>query len=267
MRLSIVCSSPQRLEQARACAAGAGLSVVEQAAPEDDYVLLFDADAVRLQVLAEQGKQRRRGKVTEVWVDFAGGAAAHRRKFGGGKGQMIAKAVGLKSGVLPSVYDLTAGLGGDAFVLASLGCQVTLLERNPVVHALLADGLCRARQYAEEQDEELLRIVKRMHLLAGNSVDWLREAESKPSVIYLDPMFPERRKSASVKKEMQAFHDLVGADDDADTLLNLALEVAEHRVVVKRPRIAPALGAREPMFTLEGKSSRFDIYALKNFSK
>lgn len=267
MKLSIVCSSESRLEQARQCAAGLGLKVAENSGPDDEYVLRFDEDAVRLQVYSETGKQGKRGKPNEIIVDFCAGAAAHRRKFGGGKGQMIAKAVGLKSGVYPTVFDMTAGLGGDAFVLASLGCEVTMLERNPVVHALLADGLARARRFGHEEDEELLRIVERMRLVSGNSIDWLKVTDKKPSVIYLDPMFPERRKSASVKKEMQAFHSLVGADDDADELLGIALQVAEHRVVVKRPRIAPVLGGQEPMFRLEGKSSRFDIYALKNLSR
>ena len=85
-------------------------------------------------------------KLGAVYVDFVEGAVAHRRKFGGGRGQSIAKAVGLKSGAMPTVVDATAGLGRDAFVLASLGCKVTLNERSPVVGALLQDGLTRAGQ-------------------------------------------------------------------------------------------------------------------------
>ncbi len=79
-----------------------------------------------------------------VRVDFVEGAAAHRRVFGGGSGQMIAKAVGIAQGVRPRVLDATAGLGKDAFVLASLGCQMQLIERQPLVAALLEDGLARA---------------------------------------------------------------------------------------------------------------------------
>ena len=96
-------------------------------------------------------------------MDFVEGAVAHRRKFGGGRGQSIAKAVGLKSGAMPTVVDATAGLGRDAFVLASLGCKVTLIERSPVVAALLQDGLARAAQ-----DPEIGPWVsERMHLLQG----------------------------------------------------------------------------------------------------
>uniref|UniRef100_UPI0018E065C1 class I SAM-dependent methyltransferase n=1 Tax=Marinimicrobium alkaliphilum TaxID=2202654 RepID=UPI0018E065C1 len=197
-----------------------------------------------------------------VRVDFAGGAVDHRRRFGGGKGQMIAKAVGLKAGVYPRVLDATAGLGRDAFVLASLGCQVELFERSPVVATLLADGLARA--YAEG-DSELRGIVARMTLHAQDArsalADWTQPW--RPDVVYLDPMFPERQKSAQVKKEMALFHDLVGRDDDAGDLLAPALALAHYRVVVKRPRKAPFLAGVEPGYQLAGKTSRYDIYPLK----
>ena len=77
-------------------------------------------------------------KLGDVFVDFVAGAMAHRRKFGGGRGEAIAKAVGIKGAELPSVIDATAGLGRDAFVLASIGCQVRLVERHPVVYFAIA---------------------------------------------------------------------------------------------------------------------------------
>nr|WP_221197182.1 class I SAM-dependent methyltransferase [Simiduia aestuariiviva] len=193
-----------------------------------------------------------------VWVDFNGGGADHRRQYGGGRGQMIAKAVGLKAGVCPLVFDATAGLGGDAFVLASLGARVLLQERNPIVHALLADGLDRL---GADRRAELLAVAARMRLLPQGADSTQRMPAA--DVVYLDPMFPARQKQAAVKKEMTAFHTLVGEDDDQDALLSLALAQARYRVVVKRPRKAPCLAGREPALTLEGKSSRFDIYPLK----
>ncbi|SHE69889.1 16S rRNA (guanine1516-N2)-methyltransferase [Microbulbifer donghaiensis] len=197
-----------------------------------------------------------------VTVDFVGGALAHRRKYGGGKGQQIAKAVGIRSGFYPRVVDATAGLGRDAFVLASLGCDVMMLERNRVVRALLADGLRRLGE-AAETDRELAEIASRLHLCETDisAVDWLAQqaAESLP-VVYLDPMFPERGKSAKVKKEMAAFHQLVGGDEDADALLEPAFAACYYRTVVKRPRLAPLLAGKKPSLSLEGKSGRFDIY-------
>ena len=75
-------------------------------------------------------------------------------------------------------------------------------------------------------------------------------------------MFPPRSKSALVKKEMRVFHALVGSDDDADELLPAALRVARKRVVVKRPRIAPALEGARPSHVLAGKRNRYDIYVV-----
>lgn len=196
-----------------------------------------------------------------TFVDFTSGSVAHRRQFGGGKGQMIAKAVGIKPGITPTVLDATAGLGKDAFVLATLGCELTLLERSPVVHALLADGLERAAL-----NLEIAPIIEKMTLHHANSIDWMVEhadMDEMYQVVYLDPMFPHNDKSALVKKEMRAFRPIVGDDLDADQLLDAALAIAENRVVVKRPRKAPFLADRKPSLQFEGKSSRYDVYPLK----
>lgn len=192
-------------------------------------------------------------------VDFVGGAMAHRRLHGGGAGQMIAKAMGLQPGVRPPILDATAGLGRDAFVLAQLGCRVSLIERHQVIAALLADGIRRALL-----DPVVGPIVARMELRQGNAISLMASWEgAAPQVIYLDPMFPHREKSSSVKKEMSLLRPLVGDDDDAPALLDAALFLASHRVVVKRPRKAPSILGHKVGYTLEGKSSRFDIYPKK----
>ncbi|TVQ68328.1 MAG: SAM-dependent methyltransferase [Oceanospirillales bacterium] len=220
------------------------------------YVLLFNETGLSIQPCGKKPSG-------PILVDFVGGAVGHRRQFGGGQGQMIAKACGVGKGVRPRIADVTAGLGRDAFVLASLGCDVQMVERSPIIASLLEDGMQRAQQHPELQP-----IIERMHLHKAQALDWLRSTanrseESCPQVIYLDPMFPHRDKSALVKKEMLVFRDLVGADEDADLLLDAALEATECRVVVKRPRKAPYLMNRAPSYQLDGKSSRFDIYALK----
>lgn len=230
---------------------------------QDHVALHFTDDIVSL--VQRDGK-----KFVKVNASFSEGGAAHRRQYGGGKGQMIAKAVGLSSKNIPSVFDATAGLGRDAFVLATLGCKVTMMERSPVVRALLANGLKHAEHDAIEQDDkELLDILMRMELCEGNSAHEMQnliEDKKCYDVVYLDPMFPERKKSALVKKEMRMFHYVVGEDEDADFLLEAAIALAEYRVVVKRPKQAPFLDGRAPSYQLKGKSSRFDIYANKAFS-
>ncbi len=198
-------------------------------------------------------------KTGPVFVDFVQGKARHRLRFGGGKGQDIAKAIGLNKRRNPAVIDATAGLGREAFVLASLGCTVTLLERHPVIHALLADGLQRA---AASADNELRSIIARMTLIRVDARTWLPQLQQDalPDVIYLDPMFPERKKTAQVQKEMRFFRQLVGDDQDDNKLLAIARQHCQHRVAVKRPRHAPLLAAEEPAFVITGKAIRYDIY-------
>jgi 16S rRNA (guanine1516-N2)-methyltransferase len=193
-----------------------------------------------------------------VSASFLQGKTTHRLMFGGGKGQMIAKAVGLNKGVNPIVLDATAGLAQDAFVLASLGCQVTMLERSPVVAELVAVALEEARS------SEIADIVSRMNLLAVDACAWLREqTEAVADVIYLDPMYPHRDKTALVKKEMRLFHTLVGETADDAQLLAAALEKARYRVVVKRPRKGETIAGRQPAHQIIGKSCRYDIYPLQ----
>ncbi len=217
----------------------------------DDSPFRLVYDELGLQLLKQDEP-----KLGAIRVDFVTGAVAHRRKFGGGKGQAIAKAVGLNKGAIPTVLDATAGLGRDAFVLASMGCKVVLQERNPIVAALLYDGLERAYQ-----DAEIGEWVKDcMRLEYGSSHDLLTQAQWQPDVVYLDPMFPHRDKSAQVKKEMRVFQHLVGDDPDADGLLPNALKLASKRVVVKRPDYAGFLNDKTPSMQIKTKKNRFDVY-------
>ncbi|MFO8044977.1 MAG: class I SAM-dependent methyltransferase [Halomonas sp.] len=203
------------------------------------------------------GDARRYGQ--PLAVEFVSGKAAHRRRFGGGRGQLIARACGLAHGITPSIVDATAGLGRDAFVLATLGAPVLLVERVAAIVALLEDGLAHALG-----DVETAEIAARMRLVHGDAATELEAlvvaADFPSQVIHLDPMFPHRDKSALVKKEMRLFRILAGDDEDAPRLLEAALDVATHRVVVKRPRKAPPIEGPMPRHVIEGKTSRYDLY-------
>ncbi|AWB68978.1 16S rRNA methyltransferase [Saccharobesus litoralis] len=198
-----------------------------------------------------------------IWVDFSSPQSDYRRLQVSIKKEAIARAVGLKSGKRPRVLDATAGLGRDAFVLAALGCQVKLVERHPVVAALLSDGLRRAKAEPTVSD-----IAERMALVNQSSLSYLQQtallsAQDKPQVVYLDPMYPHpenKKKAAAVKKEMKSFQSLVGADLDADGLLQPALASATERVVVKRPEYAEPLAQQKPSHVISAKKNRFDVY-------
>lgn len=255
--LAVACSPLGDLHASRALAEALSLPFLGKVRPRDvrEYpvLLLSDESGLGLQLTGK-------GAPGPVRAEFVTGKAGYRREHGGGTGQLIAKAVGLQKTRQPlHVLDATAGLGQDAFVLASLGCRVTLFERSPAIHALLSDGLARAAM-----NEQSAPLVARMALQPGNSIDWLAQAGAGAAdVIYLDPMFPHRDKSALVKKEMQVFRTVVGDDDDSPELLSAALAVATYRVVVKRPRKAEPVSGPEPTTRIEGKSSRYDVYSIK----
>ncbi len=195
-----------------------------------------------------------------IYVDFLAKPAAYRRRFGGGRRQPLARAIGLKGNIHPYVLDATAGLGRDAFVLACLGCTVQLVERSPLIGALLRDGLERAAR----APETAAVVTDRMSLTVADSRVLMRtlDASQRPDVVYLDPMYPERAKSALVKKEMRLLRRLVSDDSDAPALLTAALDCACRRVVVKRPRRAPSLDGPAPSLHIASANTRFDVYLL-----
>lgn len=205
-------------------------------------------------------KMGAKGKIEKekgrVQVDFVHGAAQHRRTQGGG--ELIAKAV--QHTAKPIVWDATGGLGRDAFVLASLGLNVRIFEQNAAVFALLRDGLERAQSFPEIQP-----IIQNIQLHHGDASQMLMDFANEwgaPDVVYLDPMYPERQKSAAVKKEMAYFHELVGMPETENEtkLFEAARQVAKKRIVVKRPRLGEFLCQTQPAYQYSGKSTRFDVY-------
>ena len=190
-----------------------------------------------------------------IRVDFGSGELRHRRR--GGHNEAIGRAVGIGKRDRLRLVDGTAGLGRDSFVLADLGCEVCMFERSPVVFALLRDGLQRARAAA---DPWLRDTAASLSLRRGDAREGLLAGELQADVVYLDPMFPQRRKAARAKKEMWIFHQLLGPDPAPAELLDAALAAASWRVVVKRPGRAPALAGPPPHHAIPGKTVRFDVY-------
>jgi 16S rRNA (guanine1516-N2)-methyltransferase len=191
----------------------------------------------------------------ELRVDFVNGPVAHRLRFGGGRGQELPKAMGLRAGKTPTVIDATAGLGRDAFLLASLGADVTLIERSPKMHALLEDAMARATQ----EGGDFADIMARMTLLHGYAKDLLPNLTA--DAILIDPMHPPRKNSALVKRELRQVREIVGTDEDATDLLRVALECALKRVVLKWPAKAdPMVGVRACSHQIIGKSTRYDVF-------
>lgn len=191
-------------------------------------------------------------RVVDTTIDFTSGRNLHRLKFGGGHGQPLARAV--KTSTRPLICDATAGFGKDAFVFASLGCEVVLLEQSVVVHSLLQDALQRAHKHTV-----INPVVQRMqlHLADSNQLPAAWPRTNLPQIIYLDPMYPEGKRAA--KKDIQTLRELLETQQDETTLLNAARATAK-RVVVKRPRKAPPLADVTPSGCITSPNTRYDIY-------
>lgn len=167
--------------------------------------------------------------------------------------ELLIRAARVKGVAHPTVFDATAGLGEDSFLLASAGFSVTLCERDPVIWALLADALERAAA-----DPRLADAASRMRLLRSDSVVELAALEQAPDVVFLDPMFPGRQKSALVKKKLQLLQRLERPCSDEAGLMRAALVAGPRKVVVKRPAKGPWLAGVRPSYSLSGKAVRYD---------
>jgi 16S rRNA (guanine1516-N2)-methyltransferase len=155
------------------------------------------------------------------------------------------------------VVDATAGLGRDSFLLASLGAQVTMIERSEKMHGLLVQGMKRAAQ----EGSEFREIIGRMTLLKGDAKDLLLGMSAE--VILIDPMHPPRTNSALVKRELRQVREIVGTDEDAADLVRVALQNALSRVVLKWPAKAdPITGIQPCSHQIVGKSTRYDVFML-----
>jgi 16S rRNA (guanine1516-N2)-methyltransferase len=251
--ICIVCSHSSRKEQASALARETGLPLLENTSDNFDLQLCFDEDHVELFDTRLN---------TGIHVNFVAGALAHRRQFGGGRGQAIAKAVGLKKGNTPDVLDITAGLARDAYILAALGCKVTLVEQSPLLYTLIEDGIRRG--ITEHTSAEVLKNF--ISLIKADAVLYMKQMdkEARPDVIYIDPMYPDKKKSALVKKDMQILQQLVGKDEHPERLLQTALAYAGKRVVVKRPIHAEPVGNVKPSTSISSKKTRYDVYLVNN---
>ena len=224
-----------------------GLPLTLAADAGHDLLLAVTAERLELRTTLSHGPG-------PVYAEFNGGAMGYSRRVSGSR--LLFQAVGFRAGP-PSVVDATAGLGQDAFLLAWMGCRVTAVERSPIVAALLQNGMRRSMRVPEL--EAILR--DRLRLVVGDARSVLKDlpASHVPEVVYLDPMYPARSKSALGRKEMDILRRIVGHDEDAEELLSIARTVARRHVVVKRMHHAPPL-APQPTRAYEGKTTRYDVY-------
>lgn len=224
-------------------AAGLGTDFLPFPDPEAERVLL---------VLGEKGLSLTDGRL-EIRGDLS--ALLPRLKTANLRQELLVKAAKIKAaGEPPIAVDATAGLGEDSLLLAAAGFRVFLYEYDPVIAALLADAMERARKLPELEEA-----LGRMELRCEDSISALPCLPFTPDVVLLDPMFPERQKSASVKKKFQLLHQLEKPCSDEEALLDAAFSSGAHKILIKRPVKGPLLAGRKVSYSLGGKAVRYDV--------
>jgi 16S rRNA (guanine1516-N2)-methyltransferase len=239
--------TPDGAEEAARLAAQLGLPVVELQEPHDDLDFVLTVTPEGLELREGEAPLTKGVRVDFRSVDVRRGSPNLSKK------QPLPRALGRDT---RRVVDATAGLGHDAFLLAAMGYEVTAVERSPIVAALLEDGVRRARE------EPALReaIDDRLEVINADAFAYLRTLKEPPDAIYLDPMFPPRRKASAIaRKSIRVVRALVGEDPDAAQLLQAALASGARRVVLKRPDEAPeSLG--KPALTFPGRLVRYEVF-------
>lgn len=242
--------------QSEALATRLGLQRVHRI-PVPGSVLMISSNGLALLTTSAQGSQM------VVRVDFT--TREWQRRIAVVRQEQLIRAMGRKPDLTDRIVDATGGLGRDSFLLAAAGFRVQVFERNPLLAALFEDGLLRA-----EESNKTRGICSRISLTCGDARRFLGR-QQQVGIVYLDPLFPEQKKSAKVKKELQVIRKIAGEDNFLEGnfmkgLLSAAIKTAIGRVVVKRPRHGPCLDNQPPSYTLSGKTVRFDIYLapLKN---
>lgn len=174
------------------------------------------------------------------------------------QGEMLVKAAKIKQSDHRLIaIDATAGMGEDSLLLAAAGFEVYLYEYDQVIAALLEDSLLRAKEIPE-----LSAMVGRMHLCKEDSINALNNINYRPDVVLLDPMFPERNKSALIKKKFQLLQKLESPCSNEEDLLNAAIAANPHKILIKRPLKGPKLAGAKVSYSIEGKAIRYDCIVI-----
>lgn len=249
----VFCTAADKIDQAREFAEHHQLVFSDKPVTSSSLILNFDDEIPTLYDTDNQNN---------ISINFTSGTLAHRLQYGGGKGQTIAKAIGVSSKNKPHVLDATAGLGRDALVLANLGCKMTLVEQSPI----LAEMLLQAKQQAESNPQFQQATKAGFDIYNNNADEFMQQRIiADADVVYLDPMYPENKKSALVKKDMQILQKMLGhsSEDEIACLLDIAVKFAKQRVVVKRPKGAKPIRGIAPTMSLNSKKTRYDVYVIK----
>ena len=239
--ISILVKNNSNIEKAKKISEKLNIEIKTEDNIESDLILQFDEDGLSLisrnmKLYGDFTNTIRRIKQSNLEKELL----IHAAKIKGKKQDLIA-------------IDATAGMGEDSLLLAAYGFKVNLYEKNPIIAELLKDALERAKQ-----TPELKEIVYRMEVFEEDSIIAMSKLDYKPDVILLDPMFPERTKSALIKKKFQILHQIETPCTNEKELLNSAIKANPKKIVIKRPLKGEYLAGIKPSYSVKGNSIRYD---------
>lgn len=239
---SLLLADPDRIREAESLALHFNVPLhTEPGLPSpEELILRLDREGLALQL----GDRILRGDFTEM---------RKRLRTGNLQRELLVRAVRIRGCEKITVLDAAAGMGEDALLLAAAGFRVVLYERDPVIAALLRDALNRA-----SADPSMTEIVKRMEFHEGDSIGAMKKMKRAMDVIYLDPMFPEKKKNSLTKKKFQLLHYLEKPCEEEEELLQAAIDAEPAKIVIKRPLKGPWLADRKPAHSYKGKAIRYD---------
>lgn len=192
-------------------------------------------------------------------IDFFDPQFVNRFSSFSAKKEILAKAIGFKKNKNILVIDCTAGFGHESLLLAKLGCKVVMLERNLIIYNWLKEALEKAS--TSELFSNILPNIELVNICATQYLKSLPEhyfKEDLKLVIYCDPMFEPRKKSAKVKKSKQILQNIVGKDLDKDLLFKAALSIKNARIVLKQAILSQPI--LDPFVSWTNKHCRLDVY-------
>ena len=278
-----ILAHPDQYLKDKACAVAERIQAEVTGNPDDvtgeDLYLRMDGKGLSL----VQGRMELRGDFVQMGRRVLGGHLQHEK---------LLRAVRWKGMPdHPTAVDATAGLGEDSFILAASGYHVIMCEYNLIIAALLADALERAQTAtvcaqnrgkgaatdtdivdmkqnlrgfgtfeAAQYASEIREIAKRMELRTGNGIDILTSLQNRPSLVYLDPMFPAKQKSGISTKKLQLFKRLETPCVMEEEMMDAAFAASPQRIVVKRPIKGKPLAGRRPGYSIECRNVRYDCY-------
>ena len=152
-----------------------------------------------------------------------------------------------------SILDCTGGFARDAAILASLGNNITLIERNPLIMSLLVDAKEKIKI------DDIRYIFSRIKSRFGNCIDFIRNTNKHFDYIYFDFMF-NTNKSALPSKNEQFLRKIVKNDINENIdIINETIQRVRSKIIIKEHISSNDYDNFDIINTYKGKTVKYHL--------